>query len=744
MSLGAASALIALLFTAIGWALPQPVPDPFHAETSEVLVQSLTVDTKSTAGRTVSLPKGEYTVYATGVWKNGLLDADPECSIGFIGGTWLRDANPTNSALIVGDWIDLYVDNKAVDWNPSRNTATTASSGAAKAPSAECDQRSKETADPTSGVYDPSSHRYWTKLSWPGGNLRFHIKEFDDYQPIYDDNVGTLKVEILAPQSQVNEELVASVFVPASSPVGVNTPELVVGRTYRLEASGTYQWQPGNKFQADAECWTATGTNFTNSRAAGDFGYDLLDVSVEESPVGTPNSGADVNVSWQPMSGSKVPGDCAAEPSRTYQFVYTAPPPPMYTGADQTTRLNLRMSDTWGGYFDNIGGITVKVFQVNLLPQMSLNPADGSSTVNSTVSAGSAAAYPVAGDVPKVRSSGDPASAGCVTVNGSCVSVAVNVAQAAGATTVPLPAGRYTLEASGTYNYYNNTPGFKADAECSQGAPDNTWMRNRVPYYGPAGSDLLDLYVNSSAVEWRAKGESNQIACVSDSADSSHVYYHDIDWAGGPMRFAVYDAEVYRTTKSGTLTVRVLNYSPIEQLLGVVTVNSADLYGSMTPVLTQGKVYRFEASGKYSWLAYPGMGYDADAECTKKGALTYPSGAHANDNFWTPHRFDDLYGPDPGDLAIYLLQDADPLGDLMADLKAEKRTVVPLTWRPKSPMTGPSIECADEAKDPQRVYIMDNYRSPVSGPINMRVFEPYPYWYTDNIGVLTVRIFEKL
>jgi hypothetical protein len=382
----------------------------------------------------------------------------------------------------------------------------------------------------------------------------------------------------------------------------------------------------------------------------------------------------------------------------------------------------------------------VKLFQLQLEPDTAVDSSNPGYTKDSLASGGGAAAGPVTHNIAPLPQTADP-TAGACSSNPNCLA-SLTVPVASGTSTPPLLPGKYTFDVAGVFQYY---PGYFADAECSAGTTvfvsDPTWQRNRFIQYSPTG-DMLDLYLAGAAYEWKPRNQANPLACQDSSDFSQHTYTVDVDWNGdghggaAPMSVAIFDPGIYRSFLTGSLTVHVYRFVQPETFVGEVTVNSMDPAGSMSPPLLSGKTYRLEVTGSYEYYGYGGPGFNADAECSNKGDMVYPAGSHANDTFWTPHRFDDLYGSDPLDLYITYSQDSG-LGYGPSRM-----------WAPKFPdagtATGSGLEyCADEKKDPNHTYQLD-FVPDRYGPINLRILEASTYyWYTDNTGILTVKIFLK-
>lgn len=224
----------------------------------------------------------------------------------------------------------------------------------------------------------------------------------------------------------------------------------------------------------------------------------------------------------------------------------------------------------------------------------------------------------------------------------------VNSASSSG-TTIALPAGEFTIEASGTYwDAWTKFPwsGRLADAECTHTDPDPTWN----PYRWGAGALVLmgasptedpqDLYIDGDPVDWTPADGSP--LCAAD-----HIYRTPLTMAAaGTVTFSIYDPFFY-ADNSGSLSVKVFPQEAAAAqsqtlLIGVAMVEASKSSPTSSGVpLLAGQQYRIEATGAYIWDK-KGTGRNADAECTRiEGDLN-----------WSPHRFDAQFGEDMLDLYI--------------------------------------------------------------------------------------------
>ncbi len=102
---------------------------------------------------------------------------------------------------------------------------------------------------------------------------------------------------------------------------------------------------------------------------------------------------------------------------------------------------------------------------------------------------------------------------------------------------------QYVFTASGTA-YACNESGctIQFDADYSDSNGDATWEDGVAAPYDTEGTDLLDLEVNGSAVNW-------------GTYNASHTYNFDFTGSGSTVNFGVYD--LYYPNNTGTLTVNI-------------------------------------------------------------------------------------------------------------------------------------------------------------------------------------------
>lgn len=733
--------LLLVAFTAISVALPDPLPDPFHTDPPDQAVTTFVVQSNSAAGTTINLAAGRYKFVVSGVYTysgppGGLYKADAECSIQYsnTGASWVRNQYATLSP--GQDPLDLLVDNASVEWSPTTNAAssTPAGSTVSKLSNPSCDDR---------------DHTYALTIDWQGGRgLNFRIAEGN-----LADNSGTLTVQVLKPGARSKEELVAVLVVPSASQEGIFTPPLIVGQTYRLEVTGSYDYAPGRFLTADAECSIKPANTTWLSKYDPNVpeGQDILDLHVTDNVY---NGWADGNVSWKPLFGGLAPGTCAQDASKTYEYVYPAKDP-LGVAPREVTRLNLRVYDS--GYLDNRGSFTVKLFHVVDVTQI---PVPNLSEDQQPSLEGLPVPTP---PMPALAPSSGSTSPECARdANGACIVVSVPSNSPLGAQTLSAVApGEYLVQVSGIYNYET---GVRADAECSRGTlamvvnNDETWQRNRYPTTG--GRDALDLMVAGKEVDWRPVGSQNPLGCRDGEPPADeHVYEVDLTWAGNgsggpaPINFTVFDPGDY-SRNSGNLTVKLFRpSSPLgEQPLATLIVNSTDPAGTLTPTLLRGQKYRFQITGGFIWYRYEGNGFIADAECSEKNTDFRFADATMNNNFPDPNRFDgrafqagvDVSGEDQ--LDVYVEDVAEGQLDYIEDVQEvdyQKVNHGPVKWVPKFPGTGVSAgsgiptECAADSAHTYQY----SFTAGVTGPVKLTVLEKQVDWYADNVGVFSVSIF---
>lgn len=193
----------------------------------------------------------------------------------------------------------------------------------------------------------------------------------------------------------------------------------------------------------------------------------------------------------------------------------------------------------------------------------------------------------------------------------------------------------YEITISGSYLY--QTAGFagqapgtfgnaRADAECSEMAPDRTYQRNRWALLDPQG-DFNDVYVNGQNVDWQA------ISPDAQGCDPDHVYTftHTPD-SSGRISFKVHEALPVEGALcandcgnySDNFGVFTINISDVSAAIDTFMLNTANPVGAQSNVtLDPTKNYRVEVEG--TWLpSHKKQGADqgvplahivADAEC---------------------------------------------------------------------------------------------------------------------------------
>lgn len=698
-----------MLFTALGIALPQPLPDQFHADPGTTQVLKFQVDSAARGGTNVSLPQGIYRIKISGQYTfafgiSELAYADAECSQSqTVSRQWVRDQYPTSDPS--GDSLDVYVDNKAIEWSPTNNSATgTSVSPYVQDSSPECDSRDIRT----------STHEYSAGYTWKGGTLNLKVRDDD-----YSNNSGVLNVIVESFNAkQYNEDLIAIVSLPSWLPTGIDSPELIVGKTYRFEISGTYQFTGSRQTVADAECFIRGPGALWEQKFDANEGNDILDVHLND---GYPNGWADGNVDWTPTSGGAAKS-CASDPSHTYTYLYQAQDPRTATGGPtrSITKVNMMVFDS--GYLDNSGTLTVKIFQEELTPaRVQADPASLAASASAAVDNAAATVRASAGVVPSL-----PAPPCVRDALGGCLTVNVDTKLPNGAyTSVGLTPGNYRARVTGVWQYEYAT---YADGECSLGPvvilPDDktTWLRNRFAYTS-IGKDPLDLLISGVDYEWAPASKPAPQAQDCENSDpitspESHIYSVDFTWNGdghgnaAPMRFNVADTEY--TRNNGTLKVELFQTPTSNSagtLVGEVALDTASPLGIVTPPVIAGKQYRLEVSGNYTYYAYSASGWEADAECSTTGSDLVPSA----------NRYPDPRGGDPLDVYVDDLQS----DNLILD--------GPVRWIPMGASTVSG--CSNDHS-----YSL-TFAATDSGPLQLKIFEQQLDWYEDNVGVLTAKLF---
>ena len=724
------AACLTVFVAAVGFALPAPAPDPFHASSAPTEVARFSLDTRNPSGRDVTLPQGRYRFTALGTYNYAAasnLVADAECSLHqSASGVWVRNQFPTASA--GQDSLDVYINGSNVEWTPAVNptNSTAASDSGATIPS--CDSRDQNI----------TRHEYYYDTDFAGGLINFRILDGD-----YGDNQGFLEIVASRFGTRIDEDLIGVFVIPAMQPEGLMTPPLLVGQTYRLEVSGTYQYGSVRNSFADAECSIQRNETVWREKffASGqpENANDLLDLYVDDSVY---NGVADGDVSWTPLSGTGEPGTCSTDASHTYSYTYTAMDP-AFIGPREFNQLKLFIFDT--NFVDNTGYLTIKLFKVQLLatptgtPQLPTNPTAPSTDPNNLTS------------TPE-------ASGPCIVDNASnCIEfdVPARDLDRVGVMSPPIPPGTYTIEASGTYQYET---GILADAECSRGYVlteanrDSMWLRER--YRGAAGapltSDSLDLQIAGQFVDWHVKGATAGVPVSCDDrtpGSTTHIFRTDLVWNGdndngpAPINFRIYDPGD-ESRNVGSLRVKIFEQvAPTgpsissDQPIAVLAVNSTDPAGTFTPTLLAGQSYRLEVEGTYTFYRYAGTGFEADAECsTKPDDYIYDDPRIVNDRNPHPHRFDQI-DQTGGDLLDVYVDDG------VADNELNDG---PITWTPVVPGTGivngvgiPPTCAADTNHTYKYSFTAFDTR-----PLNLKIHDmDETSNYLDNLGVLTVRLY---
>lgn len=274
------------------------------------LAETVLVDSSSATGAASAAPLvagRPYVIEASGTFDFGGGMADAECAVATGGEVW--STNLAHELGLTGpdqDLLDVQVGGRPTDWMPANGN--------------------------DSGC-DTDAHTY-RLLHVPMVSERVTFR-VDDNPGGHADNDGTVTVRIF----HIEELSLGAVPVVASNPHGSFTLPLTAGATYRLVASGTYNPAHPHDFRADAECSRQPGGLFQPDLWAAVLpGEDMLDVYV-----------GGTEVTWQPASG----GD-GCDPGNEYEVAHVA---------DATAPLNLKVVDHPAFYADNVGIVSVAVYQ---------------------------------------------------------------------------------------------------------------------------------------------------------------------------------------------------------------------------------------------------------------------------------------------------------------------------------------------------------------------------------------------
>lgn len=149
---------------------------------------------------------------------------------------------------------------------------------------------------------------------------------------------------------QLAEVLVGTYLVDSRDPSGTPVP-LLGGHTYKFKASGTYTYSelpgPMAGYVGDAECTSLPGDSFKFDRqiiGAGDGGDLVYSTSR--------------NIDWKPIEG----GTGCSSSSKYFST---------FTPADNNMVYLKIFQHAVSDYADNFGALTVEVYEVGLLPQLS-------------------------------------------------------------------------------------------------------------------------------------------------------------------------------------------------------------------------------------------------------------------------------------------------------------------------------------------------------------------------------------
>lgn len=268
------------------------------------LVEEVQVDSRSATGTNSKVPvrPGESLILeaaGTYVWGGGRADA--ECSTSNADPVWVQ--NRFASLVPGSDLVDVMVDNTSVNW---------------------------VAVDPDANGCSPSNTYKLTYSPPAAGLLNFKMAD-----SVLSDNNGTVTVKIY----RIDEIPVGTYKVNATASQGHMTAPFLAGKTYRVQAKGTYVFwndRPNSTNLGDAECTTVDGTTYQHDR----YGYLLPSQDLGDLYVNLDK------VTWTPATGA---GPC--DPNNVYSYVFQA----ANNGSG-----DLRIYDTV--YHDNAGELTVDIF----------------------------------------------------------------------------------------------------------------------------------------------------------------------------------------------------------------------------------------------------------------------------------------------------------------------------------------------------------------------------------------------
>lgn len=443
----------------------------------------------------------------------------------------------------------------------------------------------------------------------------------------FNDNFGGFTVAI----QEIQEVPVESLRLNSATKGVFSTASLSLTKTYRFDITGTYTIGKVGSLTipgiADAECYSVPPA--PGSR----------DASTVITPTTLDDDVLDVyvnnlNVDWNATIASRL--GCN-DIDHTYTTLYRP-------GADGPVKFSVNDKNT----SDNAGSFDIKITEVPqatavpdlALPQISLH------------------------EEVKVQST---------SKNGT-------------SSALPLKAGdSYLLEARGTYSYGIG----QADAECADANSEpGFFLPDRYAAIAPT-TDLLDVLVNSTAIEW-----SPTIPDAEGCNTTDHTYRHQFEaTTTSVVNFKMADS--YVRDNAGTVTVRIYRIDEIP--LGATAVNSSNSSGVNTLPLAAGRTYRLSATGLYTYAFAAGS--DADAECARSG--TNPLFVQ-----------DMVSAPGQDQLDLYVAN-------------------APISWKPAS-----GVGFCDPNHEYSHTFTPLN-----AGQVNLKVKDT---GYRDNRGVLSVNTFLKV
>lgn len=347
----------------------------------------------------------------------------------------------------------------------------------------------------------------------------------------------------------------AEQYVDARNQSGLAV-SVLPGAEHTLHVEGTYQFQTwaGTERLADALCAVdtydpASGPSWQLARWDALVNPGWLDLKVRDGGVVRP-------VAWTPLgSDPTVPVEAGC--STTHHYTATFVP--------TTNEVSFFLDDPW--IDDSAGGLKLTVTgpgweaPYNCAKKTEV-PLDGTKQVVGEIQAAHVTVdsrrnpidYPDPGATNQLDHWNEAGHWGISTCNWA------------------LPTSTYRITVTGTFRYAFSadlsTRRAMADAECARDAEGGPkWWRN---FYAPSGEadDLLDLYVNRKAQDWKPVHESANNPGCSDL----HMYTIE-NWSpeyAGPIHLRIYDVNYAEFDNVGELHVMIERTGPGAEAHGEV------------------------------------------------------------------------------------------------------------------------------------------------------------------------------